>query len=61
MPDRTIYFDDTEHAAIGRCVREEDASVSSIVRVSVRLFLGLPVPRWARELHAQLERERMTA
>lgn len=45
MPRVSVYLDEREQEAAAELADKEGLSFSWVMRVALRLFLGLPVPR----------------
>ncbi len=52
---RTVYLDNAEERALEELASELSASASYVLRVALRLLVGLPTAAWALE-RAQEER-----
>jgi hypothetical protein len=45
--NRGVYLRDEEQAALNSYARQTGSSANAVIRLAIRLRVGLPVPSWA--------------
>jgi hypothetical protein len=55
MTKRSIYLNGVEDRELRRKAEAEATSMNYLMRIGVRLVLGLPVPSWALEMLRKAE------